>query len=321
MQNEQAGEIDVLELSGIRTHNLKNFDLKIPHGEFVVITGPSGSGKSSLAFDTIYAEGRRQFLNSLSLKARQSLQYLPRPDIDFVNGIQPVICIDQKKGRANKRSTVGTVTEIYDHMRLLMARVGVVKCKKCNLRINQSSREEIESEIMGLPDRTKVVILAPNRNETIGFREKLDEIRKAGYVRVRVNNEISDLDSFATVELDDQTEVDAVIDRLIIKDGIEERLAESMQQALKLGEENLSILMLESGQSEWEEKSYSTLYNCAKCNASFEEIETRTFNFNSPFGACSECNGSGILERFSMDLVFGDRKFGIKDLPVLKLSS
>ena len=319
MSDDHDSEYDSLELRGVRTHNLKNFDLKIPHGEFVVVTGPSGSGKSSLAFDTIYAEGRRQFLNSLSLKARQALHYLPRPDLDYVNGIQPVICIDQKKGRANKRSTVGTVTEIYDYMRLLMARVGVVKCKSCNLKINQSSREEIEAEIMGLEERTKVVILAPSQNKTGNFREKLNEIRKAGFVRVRVNHQIADLDSFAAVGLDDDTQVDAVIDRLIVKDGIEDRLAESMQQALKLGEENLSILTLKADESEWEETSYSTLYQCAKCNAEYDEVETRTFNFNSPFGACSQCSGSGIQERFSYDLVFGDPKTAVRDLEVLKV--
>ncbi len=319
MSDEHHSENDSLELRGVRTHNLKNFDLKIPHGEFVVVTGPSGSGKSSLAFDTIYAEGRRQFLNSLSLKARQALHYLPRPDLDYVNGIQPVICIDQKKGRANKRSTVGTVTEIYDYMRLLMARVGIVICKSCKVKINQSSREEIEAQILGLPERTKVVILAPSQNKTGGFREKLNEIRKAGFVRVRVNAEIADLDSFAALELGDDTQVDAVIDRLIVKDGIDERLAESMQQALKLGEENLSVLTLKADETEWEETSYSTLYKCAKCNAVFDEVETRTFNFNSPFGACSECNGSGIQERFSYDLVFGDPNTAVRDLKVLRV--
>lgn len=294
-----------IQFQGVRTNNLKNIDADFEHGTLTVLTGPSGCGKSSLAFDTLYAEGKRQFLDSLSIQARQNLQFLPRPEFDSVLGLQPVVCIEQKKSKPNSRATVGTVTEIYDHLRLLMSRIGTVCCSNCQTPIDQTSTDEIEQAILELPERTKLVLLAPFQSESESLPTIVSEIRKAGYVRARIGTEIFDLDSVPENEPLTQN-VDAVIDRIIVKPGIEDRLSESVSQALKLGNGKLSILALENSSEDWLETKYSTHYACAECGNSYEEIETRTFSFNSPFGACVACEGTGTVERFLQEHVLYD---------------
>ncbi|MEE2640522.1 MAG: excinuclease ABC subunit UvrA [Planctomycetota bacterium] len=307
-----------LELRGVRTNNLKNIGVSIEHGQIVVVTGPSGCGKSSLAFDTIFAEGKRQFLDSLSIQARQSLQYLPRPNVERITGLQPVVCIDQHKTRPNSRSTVATVTEIYDHLRLLMTRVGTVLCSGCQSSIRQSSTDEIESALLGLPEKTKLVILAPLKTgESVEM--KLVEIRKAGFVRARIANEVADLDAFQLKSYAPAEPVDAVIDRVIVKPGIEDRLAESISCALKIGAGSMSVLVLQPGSADWQERGFSTLYCCGECGNSYDEIETRTFSFNSPFGVCPACEGVGAINQFSYELVFSKENVALSELGILSL--
>lgn len=311
-------ETQAIELRGVRTHNLKNIDVSFGHHEIVVLTGPSGCGKSSLAFDTLFAEGKRQFLDSLSLQARQALQYLPRPDIDFVRGLQPVVCINQNKTKPNARSTVATVTEIYDFLRLLLSRIGVVRCAGCHQQIDQKSSDEIEAFVLDLPERTKVVLLAPIRSES-SLDQKILEIRKAGFVRVRIGTEVRDLDSIKCDELPQATQVDAVVDRLIVKPGIEDRLSESVSHALKIGGGTLSVLIYSTAAQDWEEKKFSTQYACLDCKIEYDEIEPRTFSFNSPFGACPACEGIGHVERFIFEKVFASSTAPIQALEVVQL--
>ena len=318
-QGPEAESIpEAIEFCGIRTNNLKNISLRIPQGDIVVLTGPSGCGKSSFAFDTLFAEGKRQFLDSLSIQARQSLRYMARPAVESVTGLQPVVCIDQQRSRPNPRSTVGTVSEILDHLRLLMSRVGIVCCANCQTPIEQSSSDEIEASILGLVERTKVVLLAPLPG-TGTLESRLAEIRKGGFLRARVGGELSDLDSFDLSAFDGTETVDAVIDRLIVKPGMEDRLSESVSQALKTGQGKISILVLKPDSQQWQEIPYSTLYCCPACGQSYEEVEPRTFSFNSPFGACPACEGVGSLDRFLFEAVFAQENRSLADLEILNL--
>lgn len=320
---QQTGAI---VLQGIETNNLKNIDIRIEHGEFVVLTGPSGCGKSSLAFDTLFAEGRRQFLDSLSIQARQSLQYLPRPAIKSVDGLQPVVCIQQQRSRPNARSTVATITEIHDHLRLLMARTGTVLCADCKIPIDQASSDEVEQRLLGLPERTKVIILAPFGKQDQTLVEKADEIRKAGFVRCRYQNEIVDIDSLEKLVTEssgtvpDNT-IDVVVDRLIIKPGIEDRLSESITHGLKIGNQVLELLILKpnADPDQWERQTFSTLFRCTRCGLTYDEIEPRTFSFHSPSGVCLGCEGTGAVEGFLFDSIFAPPDCELIDLPILNL--
>ena len=305
-----------IELRGVRTHNLKNFDLELRHGELVVITGPSGSGKSSLAFDTIFAEGRRQFLNSLSIKARQALNFLPRPDVDQIKGLPPVVCIDQRKGSPDSRSTVGTLSEIHHYLSLLMVHVGTVKCHQCGRVIDQRSPEEIELEITKLPERSKVMILAPlSRDDELSPAESIEQVRKSGFVRARIDCEVIELEQLDSNSLNFQN-IEVVIDRLIVKEGFEDRLSESIARALKFGEQEMVCLYLPPEENKWKECTYSTSFSCGPCNVEYEEVDLRTFNFNSPYGACESCGGTGLHEQFSFDLVLPNRSVSLNDLPL-----
>lgn len=288
-----------IRISGARTHNLKNVSLDIAHGELTVLTGVSGSGKSSLAFDTLYAEGQRQYIASLSTYARQFLNQLQRPDVDSIEGMQPTLCIDQRLGAANPRSTVATVTEIYDYLRLLMARVGTPGCPSCGQSIDQQSDQQIHRSLLSLAEGTRLVLLAPMvRGRKGAHRETLQAIRQAGLVKARIDNELVDMDAVPQLAVRQNHTIEAVVDKIIVRPGAEERLAESLQVALRLarGLVSVSYLLPEAidPSGSWHEQLFSTRYSCPTCQISLAEIEPRTFSFNSPYGACQFCGGQGV---------------------------
>ncbi len=300
---------EVIRIRGARVHNLRNVDLDIPRDQLVVITGVSGSGKSSLAFDTLFAEGQRQYLESLSSYARQFLNQLERPDVDLIEGLPPTISIDQRSGSSNPRSTVATLTEIYDYLRLLMARLGEPKCHQCGTVIHQHSPEEISERLLALPAGTKVVILAPFAKGVKGEQpETFTTIRKAGFIRVRVNGEIVDVEHHGELSNRKTYSIEAVVDRVVIREGVEERVAESVDLAVKHGEGVVGISWFErendeSSEGVWHEEVHSTLFACPNCKLAFPELEPRTFSFNSPYGACPDCEGLGTRFEFDPELV------------------
>ncbi|TWU29694.1 excinuclease ABC subunit UvrA [Bythopirellula polymerisocia] len=312
---------DAIRIRGARTHNLQDIDLDIPHNRLVVMTGLSGSGKSSLAFDTLLAEGQRQYVESLSTYARQFFDQLERPDVDVIEGLQPTIAINQHATSSNPRSTVATVTEIYDFLRVLMARVGDMACPDCGTGITQQTPNEIHTSIAALPEQTKVMILSPMvRGRKGKHSDVLDRIRREGFVRVRIDGQTYELEQLPELKTGQLHDIDAVVDRVIIREGLENRLAESVRLALKHGEGALRISYLtpeakalangangsgENGQG-WEERVFSTLYACPDCKRNLAEVEPRTFSFNSPYGACRTCDGLASREGFDPDLVLPD---------------
>ncbi|MGE0533552.1 MAG: excinuclease ABC subunit UvrA [Pirellulales bacterium] len=308
-----AANPDLIRIRGARVHNLQNVDLDIPHRQLVVITGLSGSGKSSLAFDTIFAEGQRQYIDSLSVYARQFLQQLERPDVDLIEGLQPTIAIDQRQGARNPRSTVATVTEIYDYLRLLYARLGEATCFQCGAPIRQQSVEQILEELQQLPEKTRAMIMAPFvRGRKGQHREVFEAIRKAGFVRARVDGDVYDIDVVPELVRQRTHTIEAVVDRVVIRPGLEARVAESLHLALKHGEGVAVVAWLaaeETAQSAgdqsatWQEKLYSTEAACPDCKISFAGLEPRTFSFNSPYGACPTCEGLGYRVEFDPELV------------------
>ena len=293
---------EFIHVKGAREHNLKNIEIKIPRGRLVVITGVSGSGKSSLAFDTIYAEGQRRYVESLSSYARQFLGRMDKPDVDYIEGLSPAISIDQKGVSHNPRSTVGTVTEIYDYLRLLFARVGTPHCPKCGLPVERQTVSQIVDSITALPENSRIMLLAPKVRRKKGeHKEIFEAARKAGFVRVRVNNEIHMLDEMDNVKLNKQKwhYVELVVDRLIVRPDIEmSRVAESVEAALREGD-GLVQVTVEGG----DELMYSEQFSCAGCGTSMPEIEPRTFSFNSPHGACPQCTGLGYRLEVDPDMV------------------
>jgi len=286
-----------IQIRGARVHNLKGVNLDIPHGQFTVITGVSGSGKSSLAFDTLFAEGQRQYIDSLSAYARQFLDQIPRPDVDHVDGLQPTLCIDQKAGATHPRSTVATLTEIYDYLRLLYARVGIPHCIHCGTAISQQSPEQIIETLKSYGPETKLVLLAPMvRGRRGSHREVFEKIRANGWLRARVDGEIFSLDELPELAPRKLHTIDAVVDRLVSRAGNENRLIESAQVALRTGDGVMTVLTLAPNTDQWNEQLLSTLYACPGCGQSFQELEPRTFSFNSPYGACTTCDGIGVSE-------------------------
>lgn len=297
---------DAIRIRGARVHNLKNVDIDIPRDAITVITGVSGSGKSSLAFDTLYAEGQRQYIDSLSAYARQFLDQIPRPDVDSMDGLAPTLAIDQKPGSSNARSTVATITEIYDYLRLLFARAGTPHCGVCGSTIAQQSVDMIRESLGRLPAKTKLVLMAPMvRGRRGAHREVFESIQKAGLVRARVDGEMHLLEDVPELAVRKNHTIEAVIDRLAIREGIDSRLHDSVDLALRLGD-GLMSTMAEDADGHWQESLYSTAMACVDCGTSFAEIEPRTFSFNSPYGACPTCDGLGSIGKDADRRVCGD---------------
>ncbi len=293
---------DHIVIKGARAHNLKNIDVTIPRDQFVVLTGLSGSGKSSLAFDTIYAEGQRRYVESLSAYARQFLGQMEKPDVDSIEGLSPAISIDQKTTSRNPRSTVGTVTEIYDYLRLLFARVGRPHCPKHGIEITSQTVEQMVDRILQFPERTRLQILAPVVQGRKGEYSKLfEEIGKQGFVRVRIDGEVRELSESIKLEKNKKHSIEVVVDRIVVKEGIQSRLADSIETALSMGEGRVLIDVVDQ-----EELLFSQNLACPECGFSIDELSPRMFSFNSPYGACSKCDGLGHKLEVDPDLVIPD---------------
>ena len=296
-----------IKIRGAAEHNLKHIDLDIPRDELVVLTGLSGSGKSSLAFDTIFAEGQRRYMESLSSYARQFLGQMEKPNVESIEGLPPAISIDQKSTNRNPRSTVGTVTEIYDYLRLLYARVGIPHCPQCGREIRKQSVDQMVDTLMAYPERTKLLLLAPVVRGRKGRHEKvLEQARKSGYVRVRVDGNLYSLDEDITLDKNIKHNIEIVVDRLVIKDGIQKRLADSLENVMKLAD-GLAVAEIVDGET----ISFSQNFACPDCGISIDEIEPRSFSFNNPFGACPECFGLGYKMEFDEDLMIPDKSLSI----------
>ncbi|MCL6520174.1 MAG: excinuclease ABC subunit UvrA [Armatimonadetes bacterium] len=300
---------DSIIIRGAREHNLKNIDVEIPRDRFVVITGVSGSGKSSLAFDTIYAEGQRRYVESLSAYARQFLGQADKPDVDYIEGLSPAVSIDQKSTTKNPRSTVGTVTEIYDYLRLLFARIGKPHCPKCGREIAQQTVEQMADAIMALPEGARIQVLAPVvRGRKGEYRHVFEDIRKEGYVRVRVDGKTYEVTDDIELDRYKQHWIDVVVDRLIVKPGIEKRLADSVEAALKMGQGTVGIDVIDG-----EEMLFSEHFACTECGISLGEIAPRNFSFNSPYGACPDCHGLGTHTELDPNLIIPDKNLSIEE--------
>ena len=298
-----------IKIRGANENNLKNIDVDIPRNELVVLTGLSGSGKSSLAFDTIYAEGQRRYMESLSSYARQFLGQMEKPDVESIEGLSPAISIDQKSTNHNPRSTVGTVTEIYDYFRLLYARVGIPHCPKCGKAISKQTVDQMVDRIMSMPEGTKIQLLAPVVRGRKGTHAKLlEKAKKSGYVRVRVDGNMYELTEEIILDKNLKHNIEIIVDRLIVKQGIEKRLTDSVESVLHLSEGLLSVDVIGG-----EMLNFSQSFSCPDCGISIEEIEPRSFSFNNPFGACPTCYGLGYKMEFSEDLMIPDPSLSINE--------
>ncbi|HNR25576.1 MAG TPA: excinuclease ABC subunit UvrA, partial [Methanobacteriaceae archaeon] len=309
---------DNIVIKGAREHNLQNIDVEIPRDQLVVITGISGSGKSSLAFDTIYAEGQRRYVESLSAYARQFLGQMKKPEVDYIEGLSPAISIDQKTTKMNPRSTVGTVTEIYDYLRLLYARIGIPHCYQCGKPISQQTAGQIVDQILQEAEGTKIQVLAPVVKDRKGEHQKvLDDLRKRGYVRVRVDGKLASLEEDIVLKKNFKHSIEVVVDRLVIRhdQDFHTRLADSVETALELGE---GLLMIAPHNGD--DKLYSEHFACADCGINFEEISPRMFSFNSPHGACPECNGLGSKLEIDADLVVPEPGLSLNEGAILPWS-
>ena len=295
--------MDNIVIKGAKEHNLKNIDITIPKDKLVVITGLSGSGKSSLAFDTLYAEGQRRYVESLSSYARQFLGIMDKPNVESIEGLSPAISIDQKTTSKNPRSTVGTVTEIYDYIRLLYARIGVPYCPKCGKKIEKQTIDQIVDSIMKLEEGTKIQILAPViRGKKGEYKKLIENYQKEGFVRARIDGVVQELTDDIDIDRKKKHDIDIVIDRLVIKEDIRSRLTESIETAMKYAD-NLVRVDIVGGK----ERLYSGNYACPDCGISFEELSPRMFSFNNPMGACPECTGIGYLMKMDEDLIIPDK--------------
>ena len=304
-----ATKKEYIKIRGANEHNLKHIDIDIPRNELVVMTGLSGSGKSSLAFDTIYAEGQRRYMESLSSYARQFLGQAEKPDVELIEGLSPAISIDQKSTNRNPRSTVGTVTEIYDYFRLLYARIGVPHCPKCGKEIARQTVDQMVDAILELEPGTRFQLLAPVVKGRKGRHEKLlASVKKSGYVRVIIDGSQYDLAEEITLDKNIKHSIDVIVDRLVVKEGIEQRLADSIETTLKLAEGNMTVDVIGG-----EQLKFSDSFSCPDCGISIEEIEPRSFSFNNPFGACPVCHGLGYKMEFDVDLMVPDRRLSIND--------
>ena len=301
---------EYIRIRGANEHNLKHIDVNIPRNELVVLTGLSGSGKSSLAFDTIYAEGQRRYMESLSSYARQFLGQMEKPDVESIDGLSPAISIDQKSTNRNPRSTVGTVTEIYDYFRLLYARIGTPHCPKCGREIKKQSVDQMVDQIMSMPERTRIQLLAPVVKGRKGEHVKLlEKMRRSGFVRVKIDGNLYDLSEEIRLEKNNKHLIEVVVDRLVVKPGIEKRLTDSIETVLSLSEGLLVVEEADSG----EIQTFSSSYACPDCGISVEEVEPRSFSFNNPFGACPECSGLGYKMEVDEDLMIPDKSLSIAE--------
>jgi len=309
--------MDKIIVKGARENNLKNIDIEIPKNKIVVMTGVSGSGKSSLAFNTIYAEAQRRYIDSLSAYARQFLGNIDKPDVDSIDGLSPSISIDQKTTNNNPRSTVGTITEIYDYMRLLYARIGTPYCKNHNIPISAQSVEEMVNKVLELKEDTKIMILAPIiRGEKGAHRETIDNLRKSGYTRIRINKEIKDLSESIDLDKNKKTDIDVIIDRLVMKSDIRSRLFEAIENSTKLAKGKVIIDIIGD-----KEILMSEQLACPYCDFSMSELEPRMFSFNSPFGACPECKGLGFKLKIDEDLIIPDKKLSLNKGAIVPLNN
>ena len=298
-----------IRIRGANENNLKNLSVDIPRDQFVVLTGLSGSGKSSLAFDTIYAEGQRRYMESLSSYARQFLGQMEKPDVESIEGLPPAISIDQKSTNRNPRSTVGTVTEIYDYFRLLYARVGIPHCPKCGREIRKQTVDQMVDQIMTLPERQKIQLLAPVVRGRKGTHVKLlDQARRSGYVRVQIDGNLYELSEEIKLDKNIKHNIEIVVDRLIVKPGIEKRLSDSIETVLDLAD---GLLVVDTMDGKL--LNFSQSFSCPDCGISIDEIEPRSFSFNNPFGACPQCLGLGYKMEFDIDLMIPDKKRSINE--------
>ncbi len=298
-----------IKIRGANEHNLKNIDVDIPRDEFVVLTGLSGSGKSSLAFDTIYAEGQRRYMESLSSYARQFLGQMEKPNVEKIEGLSPAISIDQKSTNRNPRSTVGTVTEIYDYFRLLYARIGIPHCPKCGKEIKKQSVDQMVDQIMDLPEKTRIQLLAPVVRGRKGEHQKLlERAKRSGYVRVRIDGNLYELTEEIKLEKNRKHNIEIVVDRLVVKEGIEKRLTDSIENVLNLAEGLLIVDIFGSDPIQ-----FSQSFSCPDCGISIDEIEPRSFSFNNPFGACPDCFGLGYKMEFDVDLIIPDKRLALSE--------
>ena len=303
---ERVGAKEII-IRGAREHNLKDVNLDIPRDKLVVITGLSGSGKSSLAFDTIYAEGQRRYVESLSAYARQFLEMMDKPDVDLIEGLSPAISIEQKTTSKNPRSTVGTVTEIYDYLRLLYARVGIPHCWECGRPISSMTIQQMVDRIMELPEGTRVHLLAPLvRGRKGEYQKELQRLARDGFVRVKIDGEIRDLAEDIKLAKNKKHDIEVVVDRLVVKQGIEKRLADSLETSVRMGE---GTVMVEEQNGEIH--LLSERFACPEHGVSLGEISPRLFSFNNPFGACETCSGLGVITHFDPDLVVQDPSLSI----------
>ncbi len=309
MEDKMADKKQYIKIRGAREHNLKGIDINIPRDEFVVLTGLSGSGKSSLAFDTIYAEGQRRYMESLSSYARQFLGQMEKPNVESIEGLSPAISIDQKSTNRNPRSTVGTVTEVYDYFRLLYARIGIPHCPCCGKEIKRQSIDQMVDEIMRLPEGTKIQLLSPVVRGRKGEHVKVfEQAKKSGYVRVMVDGNLYELSEEIKLEKNVKHNIEIIIDRLVVKEGIQKRLTDSIESVLKLSEGLLIVDVIGK-----EKITFSQSFACPDCGISMEEMEPRTFSFNNPFGACPDCHGIGIKMEFAEELIIPDTNLSIDE--------
>ena len=298
-----------IKIKGASEHNLKNIDVTLPRDKFIVLTGLSGSGKSSLAFDTIYAEGQRRYMESLSSYARQFLGQMEKPNVEKIEGLSPAISIDQKSTNRNPRSTVGTVTEIYDYFRLLYARIGIPHCPKCGKEIKKQTVDQMADQIMQLPERTKIQLLAPVVRGRKGTHQKLlDSIKRSGYVRVQIDGSVYELTEEISLDKNKKHNIEVVVDRLVVKEGIEKRLVDSIENVLELADGLMTVDVIDG-----ELIQFSQSFSCPDCGISIDEIEPRSFSFNNPFGACPECFGLGYKMEFDEDLMIPDKRLSLAE--------
>ncbi len=303
-----------IKIRGANEHNLKNIDLDIPRDEFVVLTGLSGSGKSSLAFDTIYAEGQRRYMESLSSYARQFLGQAEKPDVEKIEGLSPAISIDQKSTNRNPRSTVGTVTEIYDYFRLLYARIGIPHCPKCGKEIKKQTVDQMTDQLLSLPERTKIQLLAPVVRGRKGTHQKmLEQAKRSGYVRVIADGNMYELTEEIPLEKNKKHNIEIVVDRLIVKEGVDKRMTDSIESVLELSGGLLMAEVHRPDEDEPQMMQFSDSFACPDCGISVDEIEPRSFSFNNPFGACPDCFGLGYKMEFDEDLMIPDKSLSIAD--------